>query len=255
VKNFQEYVFDFTMEGRFLRHCAPILLISSAVASPFTIYGNATVALVDTGSRKLLVTSQHVWGEFLRLRMENSEARLVTLLEYKRGRPCWIDDDVLIDSDEQLDLAVFDARFPTESMGAKEFFCIERLPIKDPRAGQPVFCVGFPGEARRIESTDLHLDYSSFGVTVSAISDSMILLANTDPRLLRNNDGVMVPPIDMGGMSGAPAYSPDRFGTFSLAGFVRAGYDSSSDIRLSKASFLQADGKLSRPSWHPRPSG
>jgi hypothetical protein len=168
--------------------------------------------------------------------------------------PIRILDTSLIDRDEKLDLAVFEAHFSDDDLGFKQYYRIHRFPIPEPRPGQPISFIGFPGEARRaIENVGLFA-YCSFGITVSDISDSMILLANSDPRFLRDNSGNPISPIDIGGMSGAPAYTRPWSGGFNLVGFVRAGDTSASSIRLSKASFIQKDGTLFRPSWHPHPT-
>jgi hypothetical protein len=221
---------------------------------PNTIHGNGTAALIDTGSRRILVTCEHVVSEFRKIRSKNREACLAVVFRNGPGLPLWIEESTIIDSDEKLDLAVFEANFSEDALSFKSFYRIDRFPVADPKPRQPISFVGFPGEARRVSEMVGNFGYSSFGLTVTDVSDSLVLLANTDPRLLRDNDGNLVAPIDIGGMSGAPAYTRTNSGGFMLAGFVRAGDNSNTAIRLSKASFLRQDGTLFRPSWHPCPS-
>ena len=225
-------------------------------SAPFfkNVQNNGTAALIDTGSRKLLVTCEHVLSEFLNFRAGNSEAVLVAV--FRNGCGLQILLDSLIDHDEKLDLAVFDASFPKQTLDYKGFYRIHRFPVADPRPRQPISFVGFPSEARRSPTPGIlgNFGYASFGLTVSDVSDSLIILANTDPRILRDGAGNVVPPINVGGMSGAPAYTRTSSGGFNLVGFVRAGNNSNTDIRLSKASFLREDGSLFRPAWHPCPT-
>jgi hypothetical protein len=246
------YISEFTDEAKMLTYCTPIFFMPSTTSSPTSITANGTVALIDTGNRKILVTCAHVWFEFLEFREKNHAAILSMKFRYGRGPLTGILDAALIDCDDILDLAVFAAGLPEDILGYKRFFKIGSFPIADPKPRQPISCVGFPGEARRISETSMNFGYASFGLTVSDVSHSQILLANNDPRVLRDGEGCLAAPINVGGMSGAPAYTRTASGGFNLAGFVRAGNKSDSDIRLSKASFLREDGKLIRPLWHPR---
>jgi hypothetical protein len=250
----REYISDFTDDAKMLTHCAPIFILPNSVPVPNTIHANGTVALIDTGSRRVLVTCEHVWSYFVNFRIEHKEARFAVVFRNGPGLPIHVDDASLIDCDTELDLAVFDAGLFDEAKGFKEFYRIYRFPVVDPKPRQPISFVGFPGEARRGSEVVGHFGYSSFGLTVSDVSSSLIVLANTDPRILRDNHGNQVPPIDIGGMSGAPAYTRTSSGGFNLVGFVRAGNNSNTDIRLSKASFLREDGKLFRPAWHRCPT-
>jgi hypothetical protein len=246
------YIFDFTDEAKMLTHCTPIFFMPSITSLPTNITANGTVALIDTGSRKILVTCAHVWFEFLKFRQENNGAILSMKFRYGRGALTGILDAALIDCDEQLDLAVFATNLPEDILGHKRFFKIDNFPIADPKPRQPISCVGFPGEARRVSETGMNFGYASLGLTVSDVSHSQILLASNDPRVLRDGVGRLAAPINLGGMSGAPAYTRTASAGFNLAGFVRAGNKSDSDIRLSKASFLRQDGRLHRPKWHPQ---
>jgi len=253
-RGLHHYVSDFVDDAKMLSHCAPIFIMPSSAPFFKNVQNNGTAALIDTGSRKLLVTCEHVLSEFLNFRAGNSEAVLVAV--FRNGCGLQILLDSLIDHDEKLDLAVFDASFPKQTLDYKGFYRIHRFPVADPRPRQPISFVGFPGEARRSPTPGIlgNFGYASFGLTVSDVSDSLIILANTDPRILRDGAGNVVPPINVGGMSGAPAYTRTSSGGFNLVGFVRAGNNSNTDIRLSKASFLREDGSLFRPAWHPCPT-
>jgi len=246
-----EYIFDFADDAKMLTHCTPIFFMPSRTSTPTSIPANGTVALIDTGSRKLLVTCAHVWFDFLKFRATNNDAILLVKFRYGRGPFMGIQDAALVDCDEQLDLAVFATDLPEDILGYKTFFKINSFPIADPKPRQPISCVGFPGETRRVSETKMAFGYAVFRLTVSDVSTRMILLANNDLRVLRDNEGRLCSPIDVGGMSGAPAYTRTPSGGFNLSGFVRAGNTSNSDIRLSKASFIRQDGSLLRPRWHP----
>jgi len=253
----QEYheITEFVDDAKMLSHCVPIFILSDT-PSGGAVYGSGTAALIDTGTKRVLVTCDHVWSELKRIRDEHSEARLATVFRSGDSPTIWIDDDSLMDCDAELDLAVFDFTPPEKALclGFKQFYRIYRFPVADPRPWQPISLIGFPAEARRRSKRAGHFGYCSVGVTVSDVSHSLIVLANTDSRILRDGAGNLAPPIDLGGTSGAPAYSRTLSGGFNLVGFVRAGNNSGTDIRLSKAAFLRKDGSLFRPAWHRYPT-
>ena len=82
-----EYLFDFADEAEMLTHCAPIFFLPRSASLPTSIRTNGTAALIDTGIRRILVTCEHVWSEFLKFRLEYSEARLATVFRYGHGSP------------------------------------------------------------------------------------------------------------------------------------------------------------------------
>jgi hypothetical protein len=109
-----EYICDFADDAKMLSHCAPIFIMPSTAPFFKNVQNNGTAALIDTGSRKLLVTCEHVLSEFLNFRAGNSEAVLVAI--FRNGCGLQILLDSLIDCDEKLDLAVFDARFSGQTL-------------------------------------------------------------------------------------------------------------------------------------------
>jgi hypothetical protein len=242
----EDFALDLTEDGEMLTHCAPIFFLPSSRPVPADIYANGTAALLDTGIKRVLVTCEHVWSDFKAYREEMPEARLAVIFRHGYALPIWIEDSFLIDSDRDLDLVVFDAEFGDEMLGFKRFYRIPRFPLADPKPDQLISFVGFPGASRRVSQSTGQFKYSSFGLTVTDVSHTRILLASTPDRFNYDNEDQVVPHIDLGGMSGAPAYGRTRGLGFDLAGFVQMGRNSGSDIYLSKASFLQRDGTIRR---------
>ena len=99
---------QFTREAALLTHCAPVYFAPSPEARPPEIRANGTVALVDTGERKLLVTCSHVWDEFEEYMQGFPAACLCTVFASGWGHPIRLrKGPVQIDRD--IDLAVSDA--------------------------------------------------------------------------------------------------------------------------------------------------
>src|SRR5438132_5763099 len=89
------------------KHCGPIFFARSLLkATKETIIANGTFGLVNTGSKKILVTCHHVWEEFEEQHFHDKEIRMCLGLD--RGNPVYFDHNRLIDHDKQADLATFD---------------------------------------------------------------------------------------------------------------------------------------------------
>jgi len=239
-------IFDFADEAIMLLHCAPIFFMPAPDAKPSAICANATVALLDTGLKKVMVTCCHVWEEFLNFRVSTPTACLCTVFVSGWGQPIVISDEALIDSDAGIDLVVLQASPEAWNMGYKEFYRIERWPIPKARVDDPIAFIGFPGGGRHTSDRVGNFTYSAFGLSVSDVSERKLLIAgkSNDKRGLFDNHGNRIPAILMGGLSGSPAYVRDGKARFLLTGFVQMGRTSSDDIFLTHASFLNSDGTL-----------
>ena len=114
--------------------------------------------------------------------------------------------------------------------------------------GDPIAFIGFPGSARVTTDELGDFRYSAFGLSVSAVSDRKFMITGNgpDPGTLEDNDGNIMLPIALGGMSGSPAYTRDKRAGFQLAGFVQMGKKSSDDLFFTLASILNRDGTLRR---------
>lgn len=235
---------EFTDEAKMIRHCAPIFFTPSQNASPADIYANGTVALVDTGKKKLLITCFHVWEQFQEYKREVPGGCLCTVFANGFGHPINLVEEPL-DQDAGIDLVVFEAKPALWNMGYKEFYRVERWPIPRAKANDPIAFVGFPGACRNTTADFGNFGYSSFGLVVSDVSDRKLVIAGrySDGCLL-DNDGNKLPPISMGGLSGCPAYVRDGKARFLLAGFVQMGRTSCDDLFLTHATFLNPDGTL-----------
>src|SRR5664280_240637 len=127
--------FQMADEASLLRFCAPVFFLPSSVPEPLTIVANATVSLVDTGRKKLLITSAHVWTEFQDYQIQNPQAHLAVLFISGFGFPEYLDEKLLVDFDKDLDIAVFEAHENTWKMGGKEFYKVYRWPISRANVG------------------------------------------------------------------------------------------------------------------------
>ena len=228
-----------------LQHCAPIFFLPYPGAMPGSITNNGTVALLNTGRRKLLVTCHHVWSGFEEYRKEHPSARLGTVFADGFGQPVFVDELAMLDWDEGLDILIFEAAPHRWPMGGKEFFRIHHWPIPKAQKGEIVAFLGFAGEGRNTAGNIGQFSYTFFGLSITDSSYGRAVLAkDSSPRHLYHDDGTPRTPMRMGGLSGSPAYVRDRTGAFSLTGFVSMGNTSADDIFLTHAAFINPDGSL-----------
>lgn len=234
-------------EAELLTHCAPVFCLPTTIPRAETIHANGTVGLIDTGQKKLLVTCAHVWTEFENFRAKNPSAQLAVIFADGFGHPEYITNERPLDYDQDLDLAVFEAHPESWNMATKQFYRIDRWPVPKVRQGDLIAFLGFAGVGRHTGPGFGAFNYSFFGLSVTASSDRKVVLDDqTSSRKLFDNEGNSIPPMEMGGMSGSPAYVRSRWGTISLAGFVQMGRTSDGMIFLTHAAFLNADGTLQR---------
>ena len=99
---------QFIHEATLLHHCAPVFFAPSPTARPPAISANGTVALVDTGQIKLVVTSSHVWDEFEKYKQEVPTACLCSVFASGWGYSVRLPDQPL-HIDKEIDLVVFEA--------------------------------------------------------------------------------------------------------------------------------------------------
>jgi hypothetical protein len=230
-------------EATLLRHCAPVFFAPSPTARPPAIPANGTAALVDTGQIKLVVTCSHVWDEFQKYKQEVPTACLCSVFANGWGYPVSLPEQPL-HIDREIDLVVFKAMPGSWNMGCKEFYRIERWPIPKAAVNDKIEFMGFPGKYREtaVYSADFGAFYSE--PVVLDVTDRQIVSAGAGDHRHLDNDGKEVPPIEMGGLSGSPAYVRDSKGRLSLIGFVQKGRTSSGYLFLTHAAFLRRDGTL-----------
>lgn len=243
-----------------LRHCGPIIIGPSLKASPDREISNGTYALVDTGTKNLLITCCHVWHAYLEAHDRNAETRLglslahgSSIISFKHP------ESQLIAADRDLDLAVFDFAIPVPCK--KDWFRIADGAAPPPQKGDFIATLGFPGAWRGDVPGGCRFEYRAIRLKVSEVSDRTIVVWREDA----DNAEVLE---DMqncwGGISGSPAYRFDEDGTPHLLGFVKAGpqereagHESgpaqnggalAGALFLVRADLLQPDGSLKNKS-------
>jgi len=237
------------------RHCAPVFVNSTIEAPPSSVLDNGSCGFFDTGSRKLLITAQHVIQSFRDAKSDHPEA--VFAINVGPGNTIALQELNVIDEDRQfLDIAILD--FPDlDSCGqpcSKQYFPIQEFPCVLPVAGDALSLVGYPGFLRKANELVGSFGPVSLALSISSVSERTIVLADEKgDRRLEGKDVEGLSELPLGGFSGSPGYVLRRDGVY-LAGFLRAGSKSVDQVPfslpgvvfLSPAHYLLADGRMDR---------
>lgn len=265
MNNQPEHVaaFEESLANEMLAFCGPIFIAPGIDTYPAQVIDNGTYSLIDTGQRRIMVTCHHVWQAFLDCRADSPKAVLcLSLGEGDANIAFTFPERQLIDTDPDLDLAVFDFG-PNQLLvnearvnHQKNWFRIQQWPIPKASNGDYLVLMGFPGKRVKKDGRLCQFTTQAIPLKLSGVGHKELLILNQAENVEVFNDIKNW----LGGLSGSPAYTLNPQGA-SLAGFVKAGYkrpDSVSpntgknslfagSLLLTHAQFLQPDGTLLRP--------
>ncbi len=234
---------QFVIETELLLSCGPIVFLREGQTNPLHADSNGTFGLVDTGTKRLLVTCWHVWEGFERFRRKHHTARIGLLLGI--GFPVLLPNKPPIASDKDMDLAVFDMEELISYTGKRRFFPLNKFPPERARPRDVVAFLGYAGEGKQLSESVGNFRYSFFGLSVTAVSSSAFMITRgDDKRRLLDNSGHQVADFELKGISGSPCYRLSRSPQLELVGFVKAGQSTESSLFVAHASFIQPDGTL-----------
>ena len=246
------------LDRELFRYCGPIFVAPALNSYPEQMIGNGTYALIDTGTKRVLVTCCHVWDEYEKNHDANSETVLAVSLGdgnscIKFNNP----ENHRISIDRDLDLVVLE--FEPEAIPLshnKSWFRISDWPIPKIEKGNHIVTLGFPGVWRKTAGVECVFRRVVIPFAVTDVSKYTVAAFSDE-----NNDQVLNDMKNsLGGISGSPVYRLNANRELCLVGFAKSGveatdapcrkYQSSPDSPLpavffTHASFLQQDGSLS----------
>ena len=218
------------------QHCGPIFFTRSLKrASKEDIITNGSFGLVDTGTKKLLVTCNHVWEGFDEEHFKDANVKMCVCLDSKN--PVYLDEKHLIDHDKQADLATFDMTELLSACGGLKFFNIRSKPPPKVKRGDIIFLIGFPGHGRNAGGDFIAFNRNPFGMIVSSVDGN---------RFHANVENIPWEVDKYGGISGCPAFliSAGRANELQLAGFAMGVW--MKQLMFTHAGQLLPDGTIKR---------
>jgi KTSC domain len=148
------------MTRALLPHVGMAIIVPPPPSTPADIISNGTMTFVDTGTKKLLITCDHVFREFEYRRQEVPGTRLA--ITGANGGVADVSDATLIDIDDKhLDVAILESPSGSDRVAAigKQYFAITSWPAVPPSRGEEVGIVGFPAIWRAASHRGLEVPF------------------------------------------------------------------------------------------------
>lgn len=231
------------IEGPMLQHCGPIFFYQS---SPLSVCRNGTFGLVDTGTKKLLVTCAHVWTGYQKLRKKKRNLNLAILVG--TGRPIHLSYDPL-HLDEKLDLATWDMAPLMSEFAHRQFFPIsnQRLPPLIPKTVLATIGYMGKGRGREVSPEGANFAYNFSGMSVSGTDQTATyILADMTTTKRFGRDGNRMRRLKLyGGLSGSPVYLLQPNYKLKLVGFITDCVFG--QLKMTHVACLNQDGTVGVP--------
>jgi len=198
------------VEPEVRQFCGP-LYFTRSLETASGVINNGSFGLVDTGSKKMLVTCLHVWNEFQKARRQNPELEMCVCLD--SGPFVVLGAEKPLGEDEKLDIATFDMEQLLAACGERKFYPLNQKPPRKVERGDVLFVVGFPGHFRHVK--DIHLCYGrqAFVMVVADCNDDGLKFVSNITNLNLTAD-------ELAGISGSPCFLVRKNFPIQLVGFV-----------------------------------
>lgn len=235
------------LTDRFRRNVGMLFFAPTQQITPTTIRFNGTVAFVDTGSSKLIITNDHVYRRFTELKSEEPDLAMF-ITGSSPNTVIEISEKDLIDrGGKSADLSIFSLSNPAqlEDIG-KEYFQVSSWPTPRPNAGTSAVIVGFQGAHRIPVGSNLQINLTVLCDKISSSSQRHLILVDEDQV---RTTVKLNPQLDelgpLGGMSGSPVFTVEPDDKASLLGFLyETGEGADATVFAVHADNITAQGKI-----------
>ena len=231
-----------------IKHAMALMLVPKNASSAADILNTGSAALVDTGTKKLLITCEHVWREF----QNRCKADLELGIAIGQGtnQACRaITDWPLLDESKRLDLSIIEP-IGIRPLGesSRIFAPAATWPPERVQVGELIVTLGFPGKHKRLKNDDRDIQFNATVIidTVVSVSDRQLVMVDEAQERVHkwHGDELADEPFSTGGMSGGPAFVY-RDGRLEFAGVLYGGSnDERGIVFVTHASFITAHGKI-----------
>jgi hypothetical protein len=192
--------------------CGPLYFTRSLEIASGNVTNNGSYGLVDTGTRRLLVTCYHVWEEFQRARLEDQNLLMCVCLDWSKPAIV-LDVEKPFSRDEALDIVTFDIGHLLDTCGRYKFYPLNQNRPRRVKRGDLILFVGFPGHFRHVEDGALTIVRQGFVIGVGDCSrDGLKFISNIKSLNLTSDE--------LGGTSGSPCFLVRNKFPLQLVGFL-----------------------------------
>ena len=230
-----------------MMRCVPFLWSTRQSGEPARVLHNGTICYVDTGQRKIGITNNHVYQQYM-----DDLARFPDVEAQFNGntiRP----ETRLIDQNKELDLATLDvpAVFVSSSTRNLAHHKPAGWPPSAVKTGDLVLYGGYPGELKDFSPGQVEFPFQSFMWRPTGITDANIVLHVDFPNLFWPGHGEERINEELGGISGGPVFriiehldQPEKRIDYELVGIVYEIHESWDVVRARHIRHVRADRTL-----------
>ncbi len=155
----------FIVEPQVRKFCGPIFFTRSIKKVAGNVTANGSFGLVDSGSKKLLVTCYHVWDEFRNAQLGNPDLQMCICLDARN--PVVFAPHEPLGQDRELDLVTFDMQPLLAACEGREFYRLDQTPPPHVEKEDVIFFIGFPGHLRCVQNDSQGFTNSDGTITKS----------------------------------------------------------------------------------------
>ena len=224
----------------------PLAIKRDLSLKPHDVVNRATFTLLEIGGRHFFLTSCHVLQAFNEIKRDNANAQLTAYGFVPRFNE--YHGFTLVDFDETvLDVAIFRGLEEKITIPETRFIKYESSYLREPRIGELVCIVGYPGADVSVTADGLaDFGYTQIIFPISSLSERHLVLANeTGERRLHDFKDGAVTQIDLGGLSGSPAFVLRDMAAH-FVGIVGECSKTGHTILISRLGCINSDGTLDR---------
>ena len=240
IDNAERYGYLPALRAQAQSVCAPLWWHGYDETGTYRILHNGTLSFVDTGSRKIGITADHVIAQYL-----DDVARDPTIVCQFGSAPVDIRSRVIV-RDRDLDLATIEVSDVLVGPTGASFHAPTMWPPAPVAEGEVVLCGGYPGRVRVEHEVSADLPFQWFiGRATSASAHNVSLHLNFEGMHMPLGDAGTLNRV-IGGMSGGPLF---RFVSAPIEHLLQVGviyqYHESYELILARpASLIGADGTI-----------
>jgi hypothetical protein len=233
-------------------YSAPLYIFSKSNFTTQDLLDRATVAFVNTGHDKFLITCHHVWEKFRQLKTLNPHTVMATTIGPNYSLVV-LDGLRYVDGDSKfLDLAIL--RLPDPEIVCSDrysYYPAEHWPNEPARQGNLVCLIGYAAQHCQVGENFIRFGTVRICDFATRVTDRHVSIRDDQGERQQYNHEEGIEPLqgELGGMSGSPAFVFRR-GKFELIGFFTDGFGATNgQMLLSHAHFISPDGKLKPLPW------
>ena len=230
------------------RYVLPLGLKSNSAGLPWDPMNRANFTLVDAGKRDVFLTCHHVVEHFDQLHGGGEDPEIVAyaqnitpLVELNGFTP--------VDRNKTpMDIAVYSGLEDRISIPGSYFYPLKQK-VESPQVqeGDPIMIVGYPAANVGVSTSHAEFGIMQFLAPASSVSEQRIVLSDeSGEQVFRDISDTprAASEMDLGGLSGSPAFHLAQDGCYTLVGIVTDGTIPGNPLLISRIDCILPNGML-----------